>query len=118
MALLPELNPVFDVVTRMEQRLFELEHPECNHECVLEGLAKLYSYSIELEPYLYWWQLKRAYNILIKGFKGLTYGTRMSDRLNLAKWEMQGTKADLIIVYKKFIREMKRFDYKLTVELS
>jgi len=117
MALLPQLNPAFAIVTRMEQGLMELEHPDCTSKKVLECLSKLYYYAVDLEPHCHWWQVKRAYNILMKGFKRLTEGTRMCDRLYLAKYEMQGTKSDLIIVYKKFIREMKRFDFRLADEL-
>jgi hypothetical protein len=117
MALLQELTPAFAIVTRMEERLMELEHPDCTSKKVLECLAKLYYYAGDLEPHYHWWQVKRASNILIKGFKRLTEGTRMGDRLCLAKYEMQGTKSDLIIVYKKFIREMKRFDFRLADEL-
>lgn len=117
MAALAQLNPAFAIVECMERRLGDLENPNCDKRTILENLSKLYYYACELEPHCHWWEIKRCYNILMRGFKQLTDGSRIVDRLQLAKYEMQGSKGDLICIYRKFIREMKRFDLKLATEL-
>lgn len=111
--VIPQLATVFNVVESMERRVDELERPEVKHQYVLECLSKLYSYSVDLEPHCHWRELRRANNILLHGYKGLTVGTRMCDRQQLSAYAMQGTVDDLVRVYKKFIREVKRFEFML-----
>lgn len=118
MASLQSLNSAFNIVERMEQRLNDLTRDDCPKQEVLENLAKLYYYHVDLQPHFHWKQIKRASNKMLRGFKRLTEGTRMSDRLQLAKYEMQGSKAELICIYRQFIRDMKRVDFMIADDLS
>ena len=104
------------IVDRIEERLIELRQPEVSQQLLLENVSKLYAYAQDLQPHNHWKEVKRGQNVLLKGFKNLTVGTRLSDRLHLAKYEIQGNKDDIILAYKKFLRVMKKFDFKLSDE--
>jgi hypothetical protein len=90
------------ILNRVYQRVAELKSHECTKRKVLENLNKLYSYGRELEDEKSW-QVREASSILLRGFDDLTEGTLISDRLLLARYEMQGHTEDLIAVYLEFI---------------
>lgn len=113
-----EYQSAFAVVNRVEQRLTDLCSDDCSKKIILENLGKLFYYYHDLEEFNHVPEIKRARNILLKGFKGLTTGSRMIDRLYISKYEIQGSKFDLMEVYRRFIREMKRLDYIWCKELS
>jgi hypothetical protein len=112
-----EYQSAFAIVNRVEQRLTDLCSDDCTKKVILENLGKLFYYYHDLEEFKHVPEIKRARNILFKGFKKLTTGSRMSDRLYISKYEMQGSKFDLMEVYRRFLREMKRLDYLWCKEL-
>lgn len=94
------------ILERVKQRVRELHSADCTRQLILENLNKLYCYGRELEDENSV-QVRDAALILLRGFESLTIGTLMEDRLYLARYEMQGSKDDLIAVYRKFIDSLE-----------
>ena len=105
-----ELSKVKEVRTNAEYYLKRLNDPEIKLVQVRQYVGELYHCWKALEGVSKSYHIRRARNILLKGFKEITVGSRMVDRLMFSGMRMNGSVWQLSQVWGKFLVEMAKYD--------